>query len=229
MSESEGRASCIGVMLVDDHAVVRSALRLLIDKQSNMKVVGEASNGEEALSVAEQERPEIIILDLCLGEENGIDFIPGLLKVVEGTEIIVLTGLKDEEEFRRAVRQGAMGVVNKKDPPELLMKAIERVHAGELWLNRGNTAKLITELRHSSNGKEPAAKTDLANRLTAREREIVSLVGEGLKNKEIADRLCISETTVRHHMTSILKKLNVSDRLELLVFAYRNNLVSIKQ
>jgi len=216
-------------MLVDDHAVIRSALRVLIDKQNRMKVVGEAKNKAEALAVAAKERPEIIVLDLCLGEENGADFIPDLLQTAEGTEIIVLTGLNDEEEYRRAIRQGAMGVVRKEASADMLIKAIDCVHAGELWLNRGNTAKLVCELRHSSNGKQPPADAKLTGQLTSREMEIVSLVGEGLKNKQIADRLFISATTVRHHMTSILKKLNVSDRLELLVFAYRNNLVRIKQ
>lgn len=118
-------------------------MRMLIDKQSRMQVVGEASNKSEALAIAARERPEIIILDLCLGEENGIDFIPDLLAAAEGTRVVMLTGVHDEEEYRRAMRQGAMGVINKEAPADMLIKAIERVYAGELWLNRHMTAKLV--------------------------------------------------------------------------------------
>jgi len=109
------------------------------------------------------------------------------------------------------------------------MKAIDRVNAGELWLNRYSTASLVSELRRANEPQKPEPEPDVTAQLTSREREVITLVGEGIKNKQIAGRLCISETTVRHHLTSILRKLNVSDRLELLIFAYRNSLVTIQK
>ena len=218
----------IGILVVEDHEIVRIGLRHLIEKQPHMKIVGEATRTSDALAIASREQPEIIILDLCLGSENGADIIPELLSIAEETRIIVLTGVQDDEALRRASRLGAMGVIAKDTPSDMLVKAIERVHAGELWLNRKLTAALVAELRRpgETNGE---GESMLIAQLSNRERDIVSLIGEGLKNKQIADRLCISETTVRHHITSILGKLQVSDRLELLIFAYRNNLVSIKR
>jgi DNA-binding NarL/FixJ family response regulator len=218
----------IGILIVEDHEVVRLGLRHLIERQPHMKIVGEVTTPADALTVASREKPEIIILDLCLGAEDGADIIPELLRIAEESRIIVLTGVRDEEALRRASRLGAMGVIEKDAPADMLIKAIERVHAGELWLNRRLTAALVAELRRpgESNASGESAMIAL---LSNREKDIVSLIGEGLKNKQIADRLCISETTVRHHITSILGKLQVSDRLELLIFSYRNNLVAIKR
>jgi two-component system, NarL family, nitrate/nitrite response regulator NarL len=218
----------IGILIIDDHEVVRLGLRHLIEKQPHMKIVGEVTNPADALAIASREKPEIIILDLCLGSENGADIIPELLQITEESRIIVLTGVQDEEALRRASRLGAMGVIAKDAPADMLIRAIDRVHAGELWLNRRLTAALVAELRRPGESNGNGEATMIA-RLSNREGDIVSLIGEGLKNKQIADRLCISETTVRHHITSILGKLEVSDRLELLIFAYRNNLVSIKR
>ncbi len=219
----------IGILIVDDHAVVCSALRALIEKNPNWIVVGEAGNGANAIALAAKEQPEIILLDLCLGDENGIDMIPELLKAASEARIILLTAVQNEDEFRRAIRQGAMGVVSKNTPAEMLIKAIDRVNAGELWLNRQMTAAVVTELRRTKSSPGPAIEPDPAAQLTSREREVIALIGEGLKNKEIADRLFISETTVRHHLTSILKKLDLSGRMELLIYAYRHNLVAVQQ
>jgi two-component system nitrate/nitrite response regulator NarL len=228
MANPEASRHLIGILIVDDHAVVRASLRLMLEKQACIKVVGEAGNKAEALDIASREQPEIILLDLCLREESGMDLIPELLRVAEDSRIVVLTGVLDEMEHRRAIHLGAMGVVSKEAPPNLLIKAIERVNAGELWLNRHMTALLVSELRRPIEPPKPPAEADMIARLTARELEIISLVGDGKKNKQIAESLCISNATVRHHLTSILSKLEVSDRLELLIFAYKNSLVKIK-
>jgi two-component system, NarL family, nitrate/nitrite response regulator NarL len=219
----------IGILIVDDHEVVRFGLRHLIEKHPHMKIVGEAATIADALTLASREQPEIIILDLRLGAEKAVDIIPELLRISEESRIIVLTSVQDEEELRRASRLGAMGVIAKDAPADMLIKAIDRVNAGELWLNRRLTAALVAELRRPGDDLHSSAEGKMIAQVTSREQEIISLIGEGLKNKQIADRLFISETTVRHHITSILGKLQVSDRLELLIFAYRNNLVAIKR
>jgi len=224
---AEKSEKTIGVLLVDDHAVVSAALHVWIDRLPSMMVIGEARNSTEALAIATREQPEVILLDMCLGAENGVDLIPDFLAVSPDSHILVLTGVDDEEQYRRAIRQGAMGVVKKESSPEMLIKAIGCVHAGELWLNRHTTAALVKEMRQDSNGKSDQPEDDKTAQLTSRELEVIALVGEGLKNKQIAGRLCISETTVRHHLTAILRKLAVSDRMELLIYAYRNNLVNV--
>jgi len=228
-TKAEGSRPTIGIMLVDDHAVVRAALRMLIERQPGMVVVAEASNKAEAVPLAAKELPEIILLDLCLGEESGIELIQELLAVSEESKVIILTGVRDPSQHQTAMRQGAMGVVHKETSPDMLIKAINRVNMGELWLDRNMTAKLVSRMRQDLNTPKATAEADAAAQVTGRELEIIALVGEGLKNKQIADRLCISEATVRHHLTSILRKLDVSDRLELLIYAYQHNLIAIKR
>jgi two-component system, NarL family, nitrate/nitrite response regulator NarL len=229
MIKAQDSQQTIGILLVDDHAVVRSALRMLIEQQPGMVVVGEAGTKAEAVPLAAKELPEIILLDVCLGAECGIDLIQELLAVSEESKVIILTGVQDPAEHQRAMRHGAMGVVQKEASATMLIKAIRRVNAGELWLDRNMTAQLVSRLRNDLDKPKHAPADEACTRLTARELEVIALVAEGLKNKQIADRLSISEATVRHHLTSILKKLEVSDRLELLIYAYQNNLVSIKR
>jgi two-component system nitrate/nitrite response regulator NarL len=218
----------IHVLIADNHVVVRAGLKLLIESQPNMRVVGEAGNKEDALALVEREQPDIILLDLQLGQENAVDFLPAILSKAEESKVIILTGIRNPEEHQRAVRMGAMGVALKETTPQLLLRAIERVYAGEVWLDRFLTSNLIVELRGNNQKPTKAQKDESAlAKLTDRERDVIALVGEGLKNKQIAQRLFISEITVRHHLTSIFEKLHVSDRLELLVFAFHKGLVKI--
>jgi DNA-binding NarL/FixJ family response regulator len=217
----------VGVMIIDDHKVVRSGLRMLIDGNARMKVVAEAGSREEAIAVATREQPDVILLDLVLGQENGTDLIPELLKAAEEVRILILTGLHDPREHRRAVQLGAMGVVIKETSSDLLLKAIQKIHEGEFWLDRFTTASLLTDMRQANKPKKQETADDRKGKLTVREREVITLVGEGLRNKQIADRLCISESTVRHHLTSIFEKLGVADRLELLIFAYQNGMAKV--
>jgi two-component system, NarL family, nitrate/nitrite response regulator NarL len=227
MKNVEKSKDPIYVLIADDHLVVRAGLRMLIDSQPTMKVVGEAGTKEEVLTLASREQPDIILLDLYLGPENALEFMPELMAKAEDARIIILTGFRNREEHQRAVRLGAMGVVLKDTTPQLMLKSIERVHAGEVWLDRFLTSKLIVSLRGNSRDEKRQDDESLIGKLTDREHEVIALVGEGLKNKQIADRLYISEVTVRHHLTSIFEKLKVSDRLELLIFAYQKGLVKV--
>jgi two-component system nitrate/nitrite response regulator NarL len=216
--------SQIRILLIDDHTVMRLGLRLLIENQQGLKVVGEASGRTDALELAEREQPDIILLDLALPGTDGVDLIPELLSIAKETRILVLTGVLEPEIHTRAMRLGAMGVVLKEKAPEVLLKAIEKVHQGEIWLDRAMVANVFSE---RSRAREAAKKDPEAAKiatLTEREREVISLVGEGLRNKQIADRLFISEGTVRNHLTTIFGKLEVSDRFELLMYAYRHGI-----
>jgi two-component system nitrate/nitrite response regulator NarL len=213
----------IHVLLIEDHAVVRAGLRLLIESRRGMVVVGEAANQADALAIAAREQPDIILLDLDLGAEKGLDIMPRLIAAAGQARVLILTGVRDVEDHRRAIRQGAMGLVLKEQAPETLLKAIEKVHAGEVWLDRAILASVLSEM--VLGGTRPAnAEATRISALTEREREVIALIGEGLKNKQIGDRLSISETTVRHHLTSAFAKLGVESRLEMVIFAHRHGL-----
>ena len=215
------RTDPIKILIVDDHLLVRTGLRMLIENEPDMKVVGQASNRAEALSAAKAENPNLILLDIDLGKEDALDFLPELTKVVPTADILVLTGLRDIECHRRAARLGAAGVVLKEHAAEVLLKAIKKVHAGELWLDRTMMGSLLREVTH---GPKVDAETLKIASLTRREREVLTLIAQGLKNRDIGARLFISETTVTHHLSSIFSKLGVSDRLELVIYAFANNL-----
>ena len=189
-------------------------------------IVGEAGNRDDALSLAASEHPEIILLDLDLGGDSGMALIADLIAAAGESRIIILTGLRDPEAHRQAVLLGAMGIVKKEKAAEVLIAAIERVHAGEAWLDPSLMAGVLTEMTRSGKGRKADPEKDKIAALTNREREVIALVGEGIKSKEIAGRLFISETTVRHHLTSIFDKLGVADRVELLIYAYRHGLAS---
>ena len=214
----------IRVFLVDDHAIMRSGLRLIIEKQANLKVVGEAGNRSDALAIAGQEQPDIILLDLYLPGTSGLDLIPELFAAASDTRILILTGVADPEAHARAMHLGAMGIVLKEKAPEVLIKAIEKVYKGEVWLDRSMIASVFGAKSRASLAKNSDPETAKIASLTERERMVISLISEGLRNKQIAERLFISETTVSHHLTSIFGKLQVSDRLGLIIYAYRHRL-----
>lgn len=214
----------IRIALIDDHALVRAGLCLLIERHPRLAVVAEAGRRAEALAAVARAQPDIILLDLDLRGESGLDLIPELLDAASGVRVIVLTGLADAAQHRQAVRLGAMGLVLKEQAEEVLLRAIEKVYAGEAWLDATLVGQVLTEL---ARGHEPPPDPTVARiaTLTQREREVLALVGEGLKNRQIAARLSISEATVSHHLTSVFDKLGVASRFDLVVFAYRHGLL----
>ncbi len=219
-------AKPIRILLVDDHVVVRAGLRLIIQSRAGMAIVGEAGNRNDALALAASEQPDIVLLDLDLGGDSGVSLIAELIAAAAEARIIILTGLRDPAAHQKSVLLGAMGIVKKEKAAEVLISAIERVYAGEAWLDPSLMAGVLTEMARSTKGKKTDLEADKIAALTNREREVIALIGEGIKNKEIAARLFISETTVRHHLTSIFDKLGVADRVELLIYAYRHGLAS---
>jgi DNA-binding NarL/FixJ family response regulator len=217
--------SPIRILLVDDHAIVRAGLRMLIESQPGLLVIGEAATRAEALQIATREQPQIILLDLQLHGERGADMLQQLLAAAPTARVVVLTGVTEAAAHRDAVRLGAMGVVLKDQAADVLVKAIERVHAGEVWLDSGMIASILSEFARHDRATPIDPDTARIASLTAREREVVALVGEGLKNKQIAQRLVISEATVSHHLTSIFEKLGVGGRFDLVIYAFRHNLI----
>lgn len=207
------------IVLVDDDAIVRAGLRMLIEGGLGLVVVGEAGDAKEAAAVVAREQPDIVLLELSLEGGGGLEFIEGLTSAAKGARLLALTAVNNPELHRRAVLLGCAGVVLKKQARESLLRAIERVRQGEVWLDHATIAGLLSV----TNKAEDRDAARIAT-LTKREREIILLIGEGLRNKQIADRLFLSETTVRHHLTSIFSKLGVSSRLDLVVYAYRHGL-----
>jgi DNA-binding NarL/FixJ family response regulator len=216
----------IRILIVDDHAVVRAGLRMLIEHDESMKVVGMAGNRSEALTLAKQSRPDIIILDIVLGDDDGLAFLPELCETSSKSRVIILTGLRSVDAHRQAIRRGAMGIVLKDHAAELLLKAIAKVHQGEVWIDRSMIGSVLSDVRNEKRADPQAAKIDS---LTPREREVIALVAEGLKNKQIGERLFISETTVTHHLSSIYSKLGVSDRLELVIYSFAQKIAQMPQ
>jgi two-component system, NarL family, nitrate/nitrite response regulator NarL len=218
----------IRIMIVDDHSVIRTGLRMLIEQDQTMTVVAMAGTASEALVLAERERPDIIILDLMLGEEDGLEFLPQLCKTSPNSRVLILTGVQATTSHRIAIRRGAMGIVMKQQAADLLLKAIRKVHAGEVWIDRSMMSSVLSDVR-SERQEEADPEAGKIASLTPREREVIVLVSEGLKNKLIGERLFISETTVTHHLSSIFSKLEVSDRLELIIYAFRHGLAKVPQ
>jgi DNA-binding NarL/FixJ family response regulator len=214
----------IRILLVDDHILVRAGLRLLIEAQPHLSVAGEAGTGADALAMAARELPDVIILDLDLSGHSGLDLLEDLIKASRGARVVILTGVRDPEVHRRAVQLGATGLVFKDKAAEVLIKAIEKVHAREVWLDHALTAGVRSEVAHADEQEKADPEAQKILFLTDRERQVVGLVCEGLKNKQIADRLSIREATVRNHLTSILSKLGLSGRFDLALYAYRHHL-----
>ena len=214
----------VQILIVDDHSVIRAGLRLLIETDDKFGVCGEAGNCGEATSAAESSQPDLILLDIDLNGENSLQCLPALLRAAPSARVLVLTGLNDAGVHAQALKAGAMGLVLKEKAADVLLKAIDKVNQGEVWFDRTTMGSVLAQMSRGGGraGEDPEGAKITS--LTDREREVVALIGEGLRNKQIAERLFISETTVRHHLTSVFDKLGVADRLELVIYAYRHNL-----
>jgi DNA-binding NarL/FixJ family response regulator len=214
--------------MVDDQLIVREGLRMLIENHPGSKVVAMAGTRSEALAILARETIDLIILNLELGGYSALSFIPQLREATKTARVLVLTGLRDSETHQKAAQLGAMGVVLKEDAAELLLKAIEKVYKGEAWLDRLTLGNLLWQMsNHDISPPDP--QTTKISSLTDRERQVILLIAEGLKNRQIAQRLFISPTTVTHHLSSIYSKLGVSDRLELVIYAFTNKLAKIPE
>jgi two-component system, NarL family, nitrate/nitrite response regulator NarL len=221
---SDDNKNPIRIVIFDNHALVRAGIRLLIDRIPGIQVVGESGNLSEGLEIIASQNPDVILLELNLVGQTEFDIVPCLVKGSERARLILVTGISDSQILHKAIEDGVMGVVFKTQPPETLIKSIQKVYAGEAWLERSMIANVLNRRTRNHTPIDP--EKDSIAQLSEREKQVIRLIGQGYKNKKISTQLCISETTVRHHLTSIYSKLGVSDRLELLVFAHRNDLVN---
>ena len=212
----------IGILLIADSGILRAGLSMLLGNQPGLVVVGEATSCANALSAATVP-PDIIVFDLDPGRE--LDGVPDLLVANPGARLLMLTSKGTPATYSQAAQLGAMGVVLKEKPAEVLIKAIMRVHAGEAWFDRCAIGAVLAGMRYNR-AERTDVEADKMAQVTKREREVVTLVAEGMRNKSIATRLFISEVTVRHHLTSILQKLEVADRLELMIYAFRHGMAT---
>jgi len=199
-------------------------VKLIESDSPSLKVMGTASDLDEALAILEREQPDVILLDIDLRGVNSLDSMPLLRKATSAT-VLILTGARDAETHERAVLAGARGVVQKEAPAELILKAIKKVHEGEIWLDRMTTARVFSKLLDHSNHQVSPEATKIAS-LTAREREIIEVMTKQGRstNKQIAVHLNMSEHTLRNHLSSIYSKLEVENRLELVMYAVKHHI-----
>jgi len=217
----------IRLLLIDNHALVRTSLHSYLNCQPGMIVVGEADNAVDALTIAANEQPDLILLEPDARDPRSLELIPRLLMTTNHTKIILVTGLDDPEMHSRAVRLGVMGVILKEQSADILVKAIRKVYSGEAWISRELMANVVTDIGRGRPAENSNPETSKIITLTQREREVIALLGEGLKQNDIATRLNISEVSVRHHIASILEKLGLPDRMDLLIYAYRHGLAKL--
>lgn len=220
-------AAPIRVFLIDDHRSILWGLERLIESGTPpMKVVGSATNHAEALKSLDGTSPDVILLDIDLGKENGIDIIPKLIGAAASAKILVLTGLRDKSVHDKAVLAGARGVVEKEAPAQTILTAIEKVHEGQLWVDRSAASRIFVEFSRRGAPQAPDPEQHKIASLTERERQIVAGIAAdaGGTAKTIAGRLHISEHTLRNHLTAIYDKLGVANRLELFAYAHKHDL-----
>jgi NarL family two-component system response regulator LiaR len=208
----------IRVLIADDHAVVRQGLRTFLELQDDIEVVADVADGEAALRAAEEHEPDVVLMDLVMPGEGGVAAIRALRERRPEARVLVLTSFLDDEKLFPAVRAGAAGYLLKDVEPAELVRAIRTVDDGEALLHPAVAARLMEEFAQT---ERPAAD----EALTAREREVLTLIARGLSNKLIARDLEIAEKTVKTHVSSILGKLGLTDRTQAALYAVRSGLI----
>jgi len=218
----------IRVVIADDHPIVRDGIKRLLALEADVQVVGEAGDGRGVLDVVHETDPDVLLLDLRMPNLDGLGALQTLQQTNKRTKVIILTASEDKNEFVQAMKLGCSGIVLKQTAPDLIVKSIRKVNAGEIWLDSHTTAAVMRQF--ATPGSEMAASSGSGAKgrerspLSTREREIVALVAQGYKNKEMAEKMFISEQTVKNHLHNIFDKLGVSDRLELALYAIHKGL-----
>jgi len=214
----------IRILIADDHAIFRDGLRRLLEAEPGLRVIGEAADGEEAVKLARQLKPDILLLDLAMPRTPGLEALSELGTAATPVRTLLLTAVIERPQILEALQLGARGVVLKESATQLLLKGIRAVMDGQYWVGQDSVSDLVKTLRDLS----PGAPEDPRKKkfgLTPRELEIVSAIVAGYNNRDIAQKFAISEQTVKHHLTNIFDKLGVSSRLELALFAVNHSLI----
>lgn len=214
----------ISILLADDQNLIRAGFRALLDAEADMKVVAECGTGREAVRLARQYHPDVVLMDIRMPDGDGLEATRQILtdSALPGTRVVMLTTFELDEYIAEAVRAGAAGFLVKDTEPAELLRAVRIVHDGDALLSPSVTRRIMAQLaRHSRAAERPVA----LGRITDREREVLQLVGEGLNNAEIAERLFITPLTAKTHVSRIMAKLMVRDRAQLVVLAYESGLV----
>lgn len=212
--------NAIRIMIVDDHELVRLGLRTLLESESDLRVVAEASNAAEALIQASNHHPEVVVLDIQLPDRSGLEVCRELRKLFPDMRVIMLTSSVNESFVIDAIRSGASGYILKQVGNDELIRAVRAVWRGEIALDPKTSSKIIQQLNRLHNNVAASAFHDLS----AREMDVLALIAQGLSNKEIGDKLNLSEITVRNYITIMLSKLHLHNRVELAVYAVQNHI-----
>ena len=213
----------IKVLLVDDHTVVLKGLAFFLSTQEDLELVGEANNGKEALVKVGETNPDVILMDLYMPEMDGVEATAYIKKEYPNVKVIVLTSFSDQAHVLPALRAGASGYILKDVEPDQLVEAIRSAYKGNIQLHPDIANALLSQtLPVEEKEEESSTQVDV---LTARENEVLQLLAKGMSNKEIASVLVITEKTVKAHVSSILSKLNLSDRMQAALYAVKNGIV----
>lgn len=209
----------ISILIVDDHAVVRQGLRMFLSLDEEFEVVGEAANGQEAVDMARDLEPDVVLMDLLMPVLSGIEAIPIIRESVPNTEIIALTSVLDNGSVVSAVKAGAIGYLLKDTQSDELLRSIKSAAAGQVQLSPQATAMLVQEVR----------VPDSPESLTEREVDVLRLIAQGYSNREIADKLVLGEKTIKTHVSNILSKLQLASRTQAALYAVRIGLVNLRE
>jgi two-component system, NarL family, nitrate/nitrite response regulator NarL len=216
--------SPVRVLIADDHSLFREGLRKLLESEPGFEVIGEASDGEMLLSMARENQPDVLLLDLAMPRQDGMEVLRELAAAEIQVRTLVLTASINKAQIVQALKLGAYGVILKESTTQRLFDSIRCVMAGQYWIGRESVSDLVRAFRSVSSSEGVSRSRDFG--LTPRELEIVTLVVAGYSNPEIAQRCSISEQTVKHHMSNVFDKLGVSNRLELALFAVNHQLTN---
>ncbi len=214
--------SPIRVLIADDHAIVRTGIRALLGTEPDIQVVGEARNGAEVIALAQSLCPDVVLMDLVMPKLDGIEATRQIAQQMPGVRVLVLTSFAADDKVFPAIKAGALGYLLKDSEPEVLVEAIRQVHQGESSLDPSIARKLLLELA------QPPRRELTTDPLTARELEVLRLVAQGKNNREIAAQLCVTEMTVRTHVSNVLSKLHLASRTQAALYALREGIASLE-
>jgi DNA-binding NarL/FixJ family response regulator len=214
-------------MIVDDHALFRRGLQMVLEAEEGLEVVAEAGDGQEAVSKAEETIPDVVLMDVKMPKRSGIEATRALKEVLPNTKIVMLTISDEESDLYEAIKAGASGYLLKEISIEEVANAVRAVEAGQSLISPSMASKLLTEFASMMKSSDDRPSVP-APRLTDRELQVLKLVAKGLNNRDIAKELFISENTVKNHVRNILEKLHLHSRMEAVVYAVREKLLDIK-